>query len=479
MKKSGILMPVFSLPSPYGIGTLGDGAYEFARYVKASRADIWQVLPVGPTGYGDSPYQSFSSFAGNPYFIDPDRLVRDGFLKKKDLPPKVPEGEKIDYGAIYFSRGKMLEKAYEYSYGKVKDEVAEFASSRPDIKDYAVFMTAKDACGGACWHDFPSGVKLRRKSALARFEARNADRVNYYLFVQYLFFTQWQGLKKYVNSLGIKLLGDMPIYVAPDSSDVWANHRSFLLGPDREPERVAAVPPDYFSEDGQKWGNPLYNWQYLRRHGFDFWVRRMRAAGEMFDIVRLDHFIGFANYYSVEASAPTAKDGYWTDGPGMALFRAIKKNVPGVTLIAEDLGVVSDKVTALVEKSRFPSMRVLQFAFGGGDDNIHLPENFTKNTLLYTGTHDNAPTLDWWENASAAEREDAGRRIGKTPDMPWALINYALKTHADTVIIPMWDVLSLGAEGRVNTPGTSSGNWAWRIKKVPGKAKALRRGRTL
>lgn len=476
MKKSGILMPVFSLPSPYGIGTLGDGAYRFADYVKASHADIWQVLPVGPTGYGDSPYQSFSSFAGNPYFIDPDHLVRDGFLKRSDLPPRTAEGVGINYGDIYFSRGKMLEKAYEYSYGKVKTDVAEFACSRPDIKDYAVFMATKDACGGACWHDFPKGLKLRRADFLARFEKRNADRINYYLFVQYLFFVQWDRLKKYVNSIGIKLLGDMPIYVAPDSSDVWANHRSFLLNAERGPERVAAVPPDYFSEDGQKWGNPLYDWKYLRRHGYDFWIRRMRAAGEMFDIVRLDHFIGFANYYSVPASSPTAKDGYWTDGPGMSLFRAIKKNVPGLTLIAEDLGVVSEKVTALMKKSRFPSMRALQFAFGGGDDNIHLPENFSANTLLYTGTHDNAPTLDWWQNAPRSDREKAEKYIGRDPEMPRAFIRYALSTHADTVIVPMWDILALGAEGRVNTPGTSSGNWTWRIKKIPRKAAELCRG---
>ena len=278
MKKSGVLMPVFSLPSPYGIGTLGKGAYKFADWLKASGAGIWQVLPAGPTGYGDSPYQSFSSFAGNPYFIDPDMLCGDGILPEKDLPRKLPEGKAIDYGALYASRRQMLQAAYEQSGKRLKSETDEFLASHPDIRDYALLMALKDKFGGRCWHDFPKCLVRREKSALEKYKKLLADRTDYYVFEQYLFFSQWKSLRGYVNSLGIEILGDMPIYVAPDSADVWANHRSFQLDGDRRPSFVAGVPPDYFSEDGQKWGNPLYDWKYMKNHGYEFFIRRAKAA---------------------------------------------------------------------------------------------------------------------------------------------------------------------------------------------------------
>lgn len=470
-------MPVFSLPSPYGIGTLGKGAYKFADWLKASGAAIWQVLPVGPTGYGDSPYQSFSSFAGNPYFIDPDMLCEDGILQEKDLPRKIPEGKAIDYGALYVSRRKMLRAAYEHSGKRLKGETDEFLSSHPDIRDYALFMALKDRFGGKCWHDFPKCLVRREKAALEKYKKLLADRTDYYVFEQYLFFSQWKKLRGYVNSLGIEILGDMPIYVAPDSADVWANHRSFQLDGDRRPSFVAGVPPDYFSQDGQKWGNPLYDWKYMKNHGYEFFIRRARAASELFDTVRLDHFIGFANYYSVQPDAPDAKNGFWRDGPGKSLFATIEKEVPSLGLVAEDLGIISDKVIKLLKSTGYPSMRVIQFAFGDDKTNMHLPENVRKNTFYYTGTHDNPTTLSWWNALSDGDRsrvaEMLGRKRIKAPD---TFIKAVMNSRAETAMIPMWDILSLGDGGRVNRPGTTGGNWTWRMEKIPCEPFDLSRG---
>ncbi len=470
-------MPVFSLPSPYGIGTLGKGAYKFADWLKASGAAIWQVLPVGPTGYGDSPYQSFSSFAGNPYFIDPDMLCEDGILQENDLPRKIPEGTAIDYGALYVSRRKMLRAAYEHSGKRLKGETDEFLSSHPDIRDYALFMALKDRFGGKCWHDFPKCLVRREKAALEKYKKLLADRTDYYVFEQYLFFSQWKKLRGYVNSLGIEILGDMPIYVAPDSADVWANHRSFQLDGDRRPSFVAGVPPDYFSQDGQKWGNPLYDWKYMKNHGYEFFIRRARAASELFDTVRLDHFIGFANYYSVQPDAPDAKNGFWRDGPGKSLFATIEKEVPSLGLVAEDLGIISDKVIKLLKSTGYPSMRVIQFSFGDDKTNMHLPENVRKNTFYYTGTHDNPTTLSWWNALSDGDRsrvaEMLGRKRIKAPD---TFIKAVMNSRAETAMIPMWDILSLGDGGRVNRPGTTGGNWTWRMEKIPCEPFDLSRG---
>lgn len=461
-------MPVFSLPSPYGIGTMGKHAYEFADYAASCGAKIWQVLPLGPTGYGDSPYQSFSSFAGNPYFIDPDFLVRDGLLKKADLPKKLPEGNKINYGEIYLTRGEMLRRAFAYSWDKVSGDAKRFAGEHPEIMDYALFMTAKTINGGVCWHDFPEELMLHEKNAVKELGEKHADEVNYHIYTQYLFFSQWKALKKYVNSLGMELLGDMPIYVAPDSADAWANPENFQFDQRRNPSLVAGVPPDYFSEDGQKWGNPLYDWDYIKNDGYSFWIRRVKAAAELYDAVRIDHFIGFANYYSVKAECPTAREGFWRDGPGIELFDKIKKEVPRIRLIAEDLGVVSDKVITLLKQTGYPSMRVLQFAFGGEDDNMHLPSNVPQNSVVYTSTHDNVPTCGWWENTSQKEKAEVARRLGKeSPKMPDDLIRCALDCRAETVIIPMWDILGLGMEATVNAPGTAEGNWCWRLDKIP------------
>lgn len=477
MKRSGVLMPVFSLPSPYGIGTLGKGAYKFADWLKASGAAIWQVLPVGPTGYGDSPYQSFSSFAGNPYFIDPDMLCEGGILPEKDLPRKIPEGKATDYGELYVSRRRMLRAAYEHSGKRLKSETDEFLLSHPDIRDYALFMAIKDKFGGRCWHDFPKCLVRREKAALEKYKKLLSDGTDYYVFEQYLFFSQWKKLRGYVNSLGIELLGDMPIYVAPDSADVWANHRSFQLDRDRRPSFVAGVPPDYFSQDGQKWGNPLYDWKYMKNHRYEFFIRRAKAASELFDTVRLDHFIGFANYYSVQPDAPDAKNGFWRDGPGKSLFAATEKEVPSLGLVAEDLGIISDKVIKLLKSTGYPSMRVIQFAFGDDKTNMHLPKNVRKNTFYYTGTHDNPTTLSWWNALSEGDRARAAEMLGrKRIKAPDTFIKAVKDSRAETAVMPMWDILSLGDEGRVNRPGTTGGNWTWRMEKIPCEPFDLSRG---
>lgn len=476
MKRSGVLMPIFSLPSPYGIGTVGRGAYEFADYIKKSGAEIWQVLPVGPTGYGNSPYQSFSSFAGNPYFIDPDMLCEDGILERNDLPERVPEGENIDYGRIYFSRRRMLRAAYDFSGERLKSETEEFLSLHPDVYDYAFFMSLKDRFGGKCYLDFPKCLVRRERAAMKRYEELLSDDISYYIFEQYLFFSQWKRFKEYVNSLGIELLGDMPIYVAPDSADVWANPRSFQLDRDRRPKFVAGVPPDYFSENGQKWGNPLYDWKRMKNRGYGFFIRRAKAAAELFDSVRLDHFIGFANYYSVEPQVPDAKNGFWRDGPGKSLFSTLEKEVPSLGVVAEDLGIVSDKVIKLLKSTGYPSMRVIQFAFDDNGTNMHLPKNVRKNTYYYTGTHDNPTTHSWWLLRSEEGRLRTAEYLGKKRiKAPETFIKAVLDSRAEVAVIPIWDILSLGDEGRVNTPGTSEGNWLPRLGKIPEEPAKLAR----
>ena len=469
-------MPIFSLPSPYGIGTVGRGACEFADYIKKSGADIWQVLPVGPTGYGNSPYQSFSSFAGNPYFIDPEMLCEDDIMKKDDLPEKVDGKEKIDYGKIYFSRRKMLRSAYEYSGKRLKNDTEKFLFEHPDIKDYAFFMALKDKFGGRRYLDFPKCLVRREKAAMEKYAALLSDEINYYACEQYLFVSQWKRLREYVNSIGIDILGDMPIYVAPDSADVWANPRSFQLDRDRRPRFVAGVPLDYFSEDGQKWGNPLYDWKYMKNHGYDFFVRRARAAAELFDSVRLDHFIGFANYYSVAPDAPDAKNGFWRDGPGKSLFSTLEKEVPSLGVVAEDLGIVSEKVIKLLKSTGYPSMRVIQFAFDDDGTNMHLPKNVRKNTYYYTGTHDNASTLSWWSSRTAEGKARVAEYLGKKRiKAPETFIKAVLESRAEAAVIPMWDIPSRGDGCRVNTPGTSDGNWTWRLEKIPAEPAKLAR----
>jgi len=462
MKKSGIMMPIFSLKSRYGIGTLGKEAYKFADFLSASKVKIWQMLPLGPTGYGDSPYQCLSSFAGNTYFIDPDFLVRDHYMKKSDL-PEIKHDERIDYGHIYFSRKEMLRKAYDYSYSKISGKVKAFGKKNPDVYDYAVFMALKDKYNGTPWYSFPLDIRLREKEALEKVEKELADDIHFHLYCQYLFFEQWDSLKKYIHSKKIEIMGDLPIYVAPDSSDAWANRSAFQLNSEGQQEFCAAVPPDYFSETGQKWGNPLYDWESMRQNDFEFVIRRMTFVSKMFDILRLDHFIGYANYYSVQNDAVDAKIGSWRDGPGIQLFETAHRKLPHTKFVAEDLGIMSDKVLTLMKQTGFPCMRVIQFAFSGEEDNMHLPQVISHNTLYYTSTHDNDTSKAFWSFQPEEYRDIIGRFIHLDRRQPVdSLIRAVYASIADYAVIPIADWLGAGVEGKINSPGTSEGNWGAR-----------------
>lgn len=457
-------MPISSLPSEYGIGNLGAHAFRFADFLSSCKVSIWQVLPAGPTGYGDSPYQSFSVFAGNPYFIDPEILANEGLLKRDEL-PVYADAERVDYGRLYRERFVTLRRAYDRIGEVYKEKIAEFSERNEWLGDYALFMSLKERFGGKPWTEWDDGIRLRLPGEMDKYRKELADSIGFQKFMQYVFSVQWGKLRRYINSLGISLLGDMPIYAALDSADAWSHPELFLMDSDKRLTKVAGVPPDYFSADGQLWGNPLYDWEYHKKTGYAWWISRMKKNAEYFDIVRIDHFIGFANYYSVDAGAPNARNGEWVDGPGYPLFEAVEKAVPELTLVAEDLGIISDKVKSLLDKCGYPGMNVLQFAFSGDENNPHLPKNIGENRIVYTGTHDNDTSASWAEGLDEATRTRVLEIIGTKSrrNVTRALIKAAYKTEAHTVIIPMWDFLSLGSEARMNTPGTVGGNWCWRL----------------
>ena len=472
MGKSGVLMHITSLPSPYGIGTMGRAAYEFADFVAGSGMAVWQVLPIGPTGYGDSPYQAFSTFAGNPNLIDLDLLLKDGILAAEDLSDLYfgDDPLRVDYGAVVYAHGEALRRAFKRSGEALREAVEAFREDNPWLREYALFMAVKGHFGGVSWQQWPDdAIRLHEEAAVAHYSELLKEETAYYAFVQYLFFKQWNALKAYANKKGVKLLGDMPIYVAPDSSDIWSESDLFLLDEDKRPTFVAGVPPDYFSTEGQLWGNPLYDWDAMKREDYAWWKKRLRAMGEMFDMVRIDHFIGFARYYAIPAASDTAKDGAYRPGPGMDLFNALKDITADLPIVAEDLGIITPEVEKLLKDSGFPGMRVLQFAFGGEDDNMHLPNVISPNTALYTATHDNASILDWWEDAGEAERACARERLHLSEaderEINWALIRAAYASHAKYCIIPMQDYLGLGKGSRMNSPATLGGNWSWRMGK--------------
>ena len=468
MRQGGILMHISSLPGPDGIGSLGREAYEFADFLHASGLSIWQVLPMGPTGYGESPYQSTSVFAGNPLLISLEKLEEEGLIDLTDEMRYVPANdEQVDYAAVRETKTRLLRLAFAQSAEKLQSDIDAFVTANPWAEDFALFTALKAYFGGEMWNRWPDeGAKKRRLKTLAEYEGRLDGEVRFHLWCQYVFFRQWKALKQYCNGLGILLFGDMPIYVAEDSADTWTNPRVFQLDREGSPKRVAGVPPDYFCEDGQLWGNPLYRWTYLRFRRYDWWVSRMRHMRDMYDIVRVDHFIGFANYYSIPHGAKNAKNGKWVIGPGRALFKTLKRKIPGMDIVAEDLGEVNDRVRSLVAFTGYPGMRVATFAFGSGDDNIHLPQNFGENTAYYTGTHDNATALAWAESAQPEELKKAMKLAGfdRKEDAPWALIRFVFASPARIAMAPMQDVLGLGAFATMNHPGTVGGNWLWRMK---------------
>ena len=489
MRESGILMPVSSLPGPYGIGCFGAEALKFVDFLAAAGQHIWQLLPLSPTGYGDSPYQSCSAFAGNPYFIDLDALKADGLLIAAQLKaePWGTDPLSVDYGTLYTSRYKVLRAAYaawrEKYAGRFgcahyypDDYYAFTLTNESWLNDYALYMTLKTANGMKSWAEWPREYRLRDAGALAEFAAGQEEEIGFWKFLQYEFAVQWKKVKDYANEKGIKILGDIPIYVSADSVDAWVGGELFELDAQGGFARVAGCPPDYFSADGQLWGNPLYNWPYHKQTGYAWWVRRVRHALGIYDLLRIDHFRGFDTYWAIPAGSSTARTGKWENGPGMDLFRALEAALGKLPIIAEDLGDLVPSVRKLLADSTFPGMKVLQFAFGGGD-NEYLPHNHVKNSVVYPGTHDNTTLTDWWVNAAPAkEKANAAAYLHLTPCKPTAkevaavrtdaariaLLRAALGSVADRAIIPMADWLGLGAEAHLNTPGKLGGNWAWR-----------------
>ncbi|MDO4548080.1 MAG: 4-alpha-glucanotransferase [Clostridia bacterium] len=466
-RRSGILMHITSLPSDEGIGTLGRGAYEFGDFLKKTGTCIWQTLPIGPTGYGESPYQSTSTFAGNPMLIDLNALFEEGILDKR--PPQNTPCAHVDYQAVREEKVPLLKRAFELSYEKLKPEISAFRQKNDWVEDYALFEAVREKFDFVKWSDWPDdGIKKREKKSLEKYSEELKEAVEFNVFNQFLFDRQWEKLKFYLNVNGIKLFGDMPIYVAEDSADTWVNPGLFRLDRDMRPVKVAGVPPDYFSADGQRWGNPCYDWRAHKKQGYSWWVKRMKGAAQRFDIVRIDHFIGFANYYSIPAECPTAREGKWKKGPGKDLFKAIKKGVPQLEIVAENLGVVNNRVKNLLKWTGYPGMNVLQFAFGADVTNGALPGNIKKQCFYYTGTHDNATTFEWWQSASKEEKSLAKKALGLKPgdDVVDRMILAVLFSRASTAIAPMQDFLGLGAEARMNTPGTVGGtNWRWRMSK--------------
>ena len=475
-RASGILMPVSSLPSPYGIGTLGKAAYKFVDFLAEAGQSYWQILPVGPTSYGDSPYQSPSTFAGNPYFIDLDLLIEDGLLTGKEVKSRSFGGdpERVDYGALYENRYPLLALATERGYERDREKVEAFVQkNRSWLPDYALYMALKRHFGMADWLSWPDeDVRLRREEALARYREMLSDDIRFFTYIQYLFFKQWNALRKYTHSKNIKIIGDLPIYVALDSVDVWSSPENFQLDEKNVPRCVAGVPPDYFSEDGQLWGNPLYDYEAMEKDGFGWWIRRIDGAGKLYDVIRIDHFRGFDSYWSVPYGAKTAREGKWVKGPGIRLVGVLRDWFRNIEFIAEDLGEPSPSVAQLLAESGFPGMKVLEFAFSPGEDSAFLPHNHIRNCVCYTGTHDNLPVEGWYTEAAAEERKKAEDYLGLNEKEGYVrgFLRAGLGSVANLFVFQMQDCLMLPASSRMNTPGIPAGNWQWRMK--PGAATA-------
>lgn len=467
MRAAGILMPVSSLPSPYGIGSLGKQAYQFVDFLAQAGQQYWQILPIGPTGYGDSPYQSFSAFAANPYFIDLDTLVTDGLLTRAEVDAADfgADAATIDYYKLYLNRKPLLEKAVA-RFDRAGAEFGAFTAQSADwLPDYALFMALKEENGQVAFSHWPEALRARDEETLAAARRRLAQSIAFWEVAQYLFYAQWHALKTYANAKGVELVGDIPIYVSPDSSDLWANPELFQVDKKGALTEVAGCPPDAFSADGQLWGNPLYDWKYHRKTGFAWWVRRMRHASSVYDVVRIDHFRGFEGYYAIPAADDTAVHGTWRKGPGCDFIDALNEKLPGVRIIAEDLGFLTDGVRELLAHSGYPGMKVLQFAFDSREESDYLPHNYAHNSVVYTGTHDNTTTADWAQSAPAEDVAFCRQYLDITPgrDFTRACVRAALGSVADTCVIPMADWLGLGKEARINTPSTLGGNWLWRM----------------
>lgn len=466
-RASGILMHITSLPSPYGIGTLGQSARDFVDFLADAHQTYWQMLPIGPTGFGDSPYQSFSTFAGNPYLIDLDTLKAQKLLYEDELLPlgQGIDPEHVDYARIYAERFPILRTAYD-RFDKESLDFASFCRENSHwLNDYALFMALKNKHDGLSWQRWEEPFKHRDADRLAEFEEANFYEVNFYRFIQYLFFTQWEELKKYIHSRKIKTIGDLPIYVAEDSADTWANPELFCLDEHLNAQYVGGCPPDGFSEDGQLWGNPCYDWEANERTGYKWWIQRIESQFKIFDTIRIDHFRGFESFWKIPVGDGTARNGVWAQGPGMKLFSAVKAELGELPIIAEDLGYMTKEVYEFREETGFPGMKILQFAFNPAANSDYLPHNITENSIVYTGTHDNDTILGWLDAAPEEEIEFAKSYLNLTAEegYGWGVIRGAMTSVARIAIFQMQDLLEIDNSGRMNSPGTLGGNWIWRM----------------
>jgi 4-alpha-glucanotransferase len=478
---AGILLHPSSLPGPFGIGDLGPAAHRFVEFLEGAGQRLWQVLPLGPTGYGDSPYQCFSAFAGNPLLISPESLVEDGLLERNELQKHPPGGSsgQVDYASVAPRKRALLQRAHEAfqrdASAPLRRDFETFRSSRAWLPDYALFMAVKEAHEGIAWTGWEKGIAAREPRALKRWRERAASGVEVHAFAQYLFFRQWSALRERCKRGGVRLLGDVPIFVAHDSADVWAERDLFRLDAGGEPLVVAGVPPDYFSATGQRWGNPLYDWEHLASTGYRWWIDRFRSTLGLVDEVRLDHFRGFEAYWEIPASEETAVKGRWVKGPGAAFLEALREALRGLPIVAENLGVITPEVEELRERFGLPGMAILQFAFGGdGSADAFQPHNYVRNLAAYTGTHDNDTVMGWWtggvgdstrEPEEVEKERDFCRRYldVEGDEIHWDFIRALLASVADTAVVPMQDVLGLGNEARMNLPGRAGGNWRWRL----------------
>lgn len=473
MRRNGMLLPIASLPSPYGIGGFSKEAYEFIDLLEETGQKLWQILPLGPTSYGDSPYQSFSTFAGNPYFIDLDTLAEKGWLTKEacEASDYGDNESYIDYGRIYNSRFVLLKQAFLNSDILSDEKFTEFCKANQHwLPDYALYMALKNQNDGKSWIEWEEEIRLRKPEAVEYYKKELEEECNFYEFLQYEFHEQWTKVKEYAHKKGIQIVGDVPIYVAFDSADTWANPELFQLDEKNLPLGVAGCPPDAFSATGQLWGNPLYNWAYHKKTGYDWWLKRIAYCFDLYDIVRIDHFRGFDEYYSIPYGDETAVNGHWEKGPGMDLFNTVKEKLGELDIIAEDLGFLTESVFQLLKDSGYPGMKVLQFAFDPSEDSDYLTYKYQRNCVVYTGTHDNDTTAGWFEKLSDGDKEVALRYMNSfyTPkeEQHWDLIALAMRSTADTCIIPVQDFLGLGSEARINMPPSTLGdNWKWRMTK--------------
>lgn len=468
-RASGILMHISSLPGKYGIGDFGQSAYDFVDFLAKAKQKVWQILPIGITGYGDSPYQSFSAFAINPYFIDLDALVAQGFLTRDEIKAydlgKDPES--VDYEKLYFNKMPLLKHAYQRAKEAWHSELKAFFKREIDwLEPFALYMSIKAHHNNRSWLEWPKAFDAMHKPAVKSFEHQYEDEVYFWVFTQYIALDQWMTLKTYANQKGIRIVGDLPIYVAEDSADVWSMPQLFRLDEAFKPVCVAGCPPDAFSATGQLWGNPIYDWEYMDNHGYQWWIKRIAHSFKHFDIVRIDHFRGFEDYWEIPYGDKTAEGGKWIKGPGMKLFNAIRNALGDVDIIAEDLGFMTDDVIRLREDSGFPGMKVLQFAFDSREESDYLPHNYDRNCIAYTGTHDNDTAMGWMKNVDPQDRAYAIEylRLNEQEGYHWGLIRGAWASTAYLAVAQMQDFLGLDSRARMNTPSTLGGNWVWRVK---------------